>query len=101
MACAEKVQYGYVSPRFPCSDLLRCNVAPEARHPEPFPDKNPYVNTAKTVLPHTHNPRPFSTPKLTKVSVAGLALFYAMQSAGNLPKTIPTAISGLDEFVML
>jgi hypothetical protein len=81
--------------------LSRCKIAPEARHQGPLPDKNPYVITAETVLSHTHNPRPFSAPKLTKVSVAQRPVSYAMHSAGNLPKTIPTAISGLDEFVML
>jgi hypothetical protein len=62
--------------------------------------ENPYVNTAKYPPSYKQIPPPFSAPKLTKVSVAELALSYAMRSAGNPSTTTRTAGASLDQFVM-
>jgi hypothetical protein len=58
--------------------------------------ENPYVNTAEPAPPYTHNPPCLSPPKLTNVSVAKLALSYAMRSAENPPRTTRKRLSGLD-----
>jgi hypothetical protein len=74
--------------------------APKARRTKLSAAENPYVNTAKNVPSYKQIPRAFSALKLTKVSVAELALSYAMQSAGTPPTTTRTAGASLDQFVM-
>jgi len=74
--------------------------APKARRTQASVAENPYVNTAKYTPSYKQIPPPFSALKLTKVSVAKLALSYAMRSAGNPSTTTRTAGASLDQFVM-